>query len=193
MESALDPATPTSEDKAADRRGGIRPSLLRTGGAIAAGVLVLMLGALGIDWIKSGFCPPGCPPPCPSAPFGWNQQITTKDPRGTYSFGLTKCDTLWFNSGSVSVNGQRVGGGVISENTVVLYRVTEDRRVTVSVGNPRDVGNEWWAIGKADFEHTLLGWGNSALASPNCGTGCARLLVYEYLDGNLVGSGTTFP
>jgi hypothetical protein len=76
-----------------------------------------------------------------------------------------------------------LGGGIADENAVLLYQSTTARSVTVSIGDAADLGHEWWGVAASGLDDTLAAWGPQALKAPNCGSGCASLVVFRYLDG----------
>lgn len=133
-----------------------------------------------------------CPtpePPCPGAPFAWTETIEDlgRDPTGTYAFNLSPCETIWFNSGSIQLAGERLGGDIDGQNAVLEYRVTRAARVSISVGSNDDIGHEWWGRTPADFDAVEQSWANRALEVPNCTNGCESLAIFRYLDGTFQG------
>jgi hypothetical protein len=121
------------------------------------------------------------------------RQIGAPDPRGVYVIPLNPCETLWFNSGSIALNGTALGGGIAGENEVLLYRSTSGGSVEVAVGDASDRGHEWWAVTAAGFDETVRGWAGEAMKAPNCTTGCSALDVYRYTDGVYVGNLLRYP
>lgn len=128
------------------------------------------------------------PPPCPDAAFGWSETVDRRgrDPRGEYMIDLKACETLWFNSGSVVLESDPLGGDVVEQNTVLLYEATEAQTIRVGVGNEQDIGHEWWAVSSSRPGTVLSNWQGEAFQAPNCGGGCARLFVVEYRDNKFI-------
>lgn len=130
---------------------------------------------------------------CVQFVFSWDRTTpSTRSPDGSYSLDLRRCEVLWFQSPSATLDGVALCEPTPGQNCVLLYLANEPVTVNVGVASPGDVGTEFWGVTRAEFAPTIAGWGNRALEAPNCGDGCTSLLIHEYVDGEPVGT-RTFP